>query len=69
MGWAFTVFLLLKYGRAERDTRFYAEKYKKAYPFLFNDMMEDPNVHDGRWFESRYGHRSFGCFFNGFPSA
>ncbi len=66
MGWAFTVFLLLKYGNVERETCFYSEKYKTAYPFLFNDMMEDPEVSDESYFESCYSHRSFSDFLSWF---
>lgn len=59
MGWAFTVFLLLKYGNVEQQTSFYSNKYKKDFPFLFNDMMEDPKVLEEYYFESCYTHRSF----------
>lgn len=34
LGWAFTIFLLHKYGDSEQTVRFYAEKYLNAFPML-----------------------------------
>jgi hypothetical protein len=34
IGWAYSVFLLLKYRESSNDTIFYADKYEKAFPEL-----------------------------------
>ena len=38
MGWGFSVYLLMKFGHEPRPTRFYAEKYLKAFPMTLNQV-------------------------------
>ena len=39
LGWAYSIFLLNKFGEQERALDFYAEKYSKAFPRLFGYFL------------------------------
>ena len=38
MGWAFSVYLLLRFGYEPRPLRFYAEKYLRAFPAMLKQI-------------------------------
>jgi len=63
LGFAFSLFLLLKYGNIERRDNFYSEKYLIAFPKLSLDFKtgyfnEDSNGH----FHDCYSYRTFDRF-------
>lgn len=51
-GWAYSMWLIAKYGGVERTAEFYSEKYYKAFPELrFNDNF---NTAEHRCYETRF---------------
>ena len=61
-GWAFTVYLLLKFGGEPRPLQFYADKYQQAFPHLLDDLPGTPWHTPAEQLLSCYGHRTFGHF-------
>ena len=61
-GWAFTLFLLLKFGAEPRPLRFYADKYEQAFPFLLADLPGTNWNTPAEQLLSCYGHRVFAHF-------
>jgi len=63
LGFAFSLFLLSKYGKIERLDNFYAEKYLKAFPKLSLDFKTDYFNEDiiGH-FQDCYSYRTFDRF-------
>ena len=67
VGFAFSLFLLSKYGMNERQDSFYSEKYLKAFPSLIDLFKDDPWVTDiNRSFNSCYSIRTFDRFLDYF---
>jgi len=67
VGFAFSLFLLSKYGDTERLDNFYSEKYLRAFPSLIDLFKDDPWVSDIRKsFNSCYSIRTFDRFLDYF---
>ena len=67
VGFAFSLFLLSKYGENERQDSFYSEKYLKAFPSLIDLFKDDKWVTDiNRSFNSCYSIRTFDRFLDYF---
>jgi hypothetical protein len=67
VGFAYSLFLLSKYGDIERHVSFYSEKYLKAFPSLIDLFKDDPWVTDiNRSFNSCYSIRTFDRFLDYF---
>jgi hypothetical protein len=67
VGFAFSLFLLSKYGDKERHVSFYSEKYLKAFPALIELFKDDPWMTDiNRSFNSCYSIRTFDRFLDYF---
>jgi hypothetical protein len=67
VGFAFSLFLLSKYGENERHVSFYSEKYLRAFPSLIELFKDDPWVTDiNRSFNSCYSIRTFDRFLDYF---
>lgn len=67
VGFAYSLFLLSKYGDIERHVSFYSEKYLKAFPSLLDLFKDDPWVTDiNRSFNSCYSIRTFDRFLDYF---
>jgi len=67
LGFAYSLFLLSKYGDIERPVSFYAEKYLMAFPSLIDQFDDDPWVSDmSRSFNSCYSIRTFDRFLDYF---
>ena len=61
-GWAFTIFLLLKFGAEARPLRFYANNYQQAFPFLLTDFPATPWQTPAEQLLACYGCRVFERF-------
>ena len=61
MGWAFSVYMLDKFGDKERDVDFYAEKYLKAFP-VFLSFFSDSYKSKEQNFIRCYQLRTFDRF-------
>ena len=61
-GWAFTIFLLLKFGAEARPLRFYADNYQQALPFLLTDFPATPWQTPAEQLLACYGCRVFERF-------
>jgi hypothetical protein len=67
VGFAFSLFLLSKYGDNERQDSFYSEKYLRAFPSLIDLFKDDKWVTDiNRSFNSCYSIRTFDRFLDYF---
>jgi hypothetical protein len=67
VGFAFSLYLLSKYGANERQDSFYSEKYLKAFPSLIDLFKDDKWVTDiNRSFNSCYSIRTFDRFLDYF---
>lgn len=67
VGFAFSLYLLSKYGTNERQDSFYSEKYLKAFPSLIDLFKDDKWVTDiNRSFNSCYSIRTFDRFLDYF---
>jgi hypothetical protein len=67
IGFAFSLFLLSKYGDKERKDSFYSEKYLRAFPSLIDLFKNDRWVTDiNRSFNSCYSIRTFDRFLDYF---
>jgi hypothetical protein len=63
LGYAFSLFLLSKYGDNERPDSFYSEKYLRAFPSLIDLFKDDKWVTDiNKSFNSCYSIRTFDRF-------
>jgi len=62
IGFAFSLFLLSRYGDIERPDRFYSEKYLKAFPMIRQDFSDNPFDEDDRQFHHAYSLRTFERF-------
>lgn len=68
-GWAFSTWLLLRFGAAPRPLLFYADNYQQAFPFLLADFANaDWGTPVGQ-LQSCYGHRMFAHFAHWFGLA
>ena len=61
-GWAFSVWLLLRFGAVPRPLQFYADKYQQAFPFLLADFADANWGTPAGQLLSCYGHRMFAHF-------
>jgi hypothetical protein len=67
LGFAFSLYLISKYGNVERLDSFYSEKYIKAFPKILLDYDDDPfNKEGNREFHHCYSLRTFERFFEYF---
>ena len=67
VGFAFSLYLLSKYGANDRQDSFYSEKYLKAFPSLIDLFKDDKWVTDiNRSFNSCYSIRTFDRFLDYF---
>lgn len=67
VGFAFSLFLLSKYGKTERPDNFYSDKYLRAFPSLIDLFKEDHFQTDLiRSFNSCYSIRTFDRFLDYF---
>lgn len=63
LGFAFSLYLISKYGNVERLDRFYSEKYLQAFPKLQDDFIDNsPFNADNRQFNNCYSIRTFNRF-------
>ena len=65
-GWAYTIFLLLKFGTEPHSLQFYADKYQEAFPFLLADFPATPWQTPAGQLLGCYGLRMFAHFGNWF---
>ena len=65
-GWAFTIFLLGKFGMSYKKESFYAEKYLKAFPEFLEEFKNDAFGLPIEQFISCYGARTFERFLEWF---
>jgi len=67
VGFAFSLFLLSKYGKAERPDNFYSDKYLRAFPSLI-DLFKEDQIGTAliRSFNSCYSIRTFDRFLDYF---
>ena len=61
-GWAFSIYILHKFGDQARAVDFYADKYRKAFPQLITYFQPDYTTPE-RQFNNCYGLRTFERFF------
>jgi len=63
LGFAFSLFLISKYGKVERQDKFYSEKYLKAFPKLLADFNDNHfKGEENRQFHDCYSIRTFDRF-------
>lgn len=65
LGWAYSIFLINKFGGQERSADFYAEQYSKAFPMLTKYFMTSsiyPYSTPEIMFKRCYGIRTFERF-------
>ena len=66
LGWAFSIYLLLRFGNKQETIQFYAYKYVKAFPAMLQQFRKpymDPPI---KWFALCYNIRTFGRFLEWF---
>jgi hypothetical protein len=68
-GWAYSTWLLLRFGAAPRPLQFYADKYQQAFPFLLADFANANWGTPAGQLQSCYGHRMFAHFTHWFGLA
>ena len=68
-GWAFSVWLLLRFGAVPRPLQFYADSYQQAFPFLLADFADANWGTPAGQLLSCYGHRMFAHFAHWFGLA
>lgn len=68
-GWAFSMWLLLKFGDQPRPLQFYADNYQQAFPFLMADFTDANWGTPAGQLMSCYGHRMFAHFAHWFGLA
>ena len=66
LGFAFSLILLHKYGHKKRDSAFYAEKYFKAFPHLYEDNNSSTRFFTSNASERCYSLRTFQRFLDYF---
>ncbi len=69
IGWAYSTWLLLRFGAAPRPLQFYADKYQQAFPFLLADFANTNWGTPAGQLQSCYGHRMFAHFAHWFGLA
>ena len=68
-GWAFSMWLLLKFGDQPRPLQFYADNYQQAFPFLLADFADASWGTSAGQLMSCYQHRMFAHFAHWFGLA
>ncbi len=66
LGWAYSIYLLLKYGDQERNIDFYAEKYLIAFPDFITSFPVTYHYNPKEMFLHCYGVRTLDRFFEWF---
>ena len=65
-GWAYSIYLLLKFGDQQRTIEFYAEKYLIAFPDFINSFPDTYHLTPKEMFLRCYGVRTLERFFEWF---
>jgi len=58
-GWAYSLYLLARFGRKPLPLRFYAEHYRQAFPFVLAEFPNAAYRTPGEEFADWYGLRTF----------
>jgi len=66
LGWAYSMYLLMKYGDQERNIDFYAERFLTAFPDFINSFPIDAHHTPKEMFLHCYGIRTLDRFFEWF---
>ena len=65
-GWAYTTYLLLKFGYSDRSVGFYADEYATAFPMFWSQFQDGPFGSARKQCTSCYALRVFEHFLNWF---
>ncbi|MQY80388.1 MAG: hypothetical protein GH151_14570 [Bacteroidetes bacterium] len=65
-GFGYTLYLVKKFGKTEKETSFYSEKYLKAFPFLIDQFDEGIWYKNEDYFRDCYILRTFSRFLEPF---